>query len=74
MPRRGTSALGAIDAIGLAPGTRPSPWEPLMASVGESGPLPENVAEIPSEPEDLVDICAKLVCSASTGTHIRSEE
>jgi hypothetical protein len=43
-------------------------------SVGESGPLSENVAEIPSEPKDLVDICAKLICCASTGAHIRSEE
>ena len=60
MPRRGTAALGAIDAIGLALRTRPSPWESLTASVGESGPLPENVAEIPSEPKGLIDICAKL--------------
>jgi hypothetical protein len=46
-----------------------------MASVGKSGPWPENVAEIPSEPEEPVDIDARLVCCASsTGTHIRSEE
>jgi len=46
-----------------------------MGSVGKSGPLPENVAEIPSEPEEPVDIDARLVCCApSTGTHIRSEE
>ncbi len=46
-----------------------------MASVSKSGPLPENVAEIPSEPEGPVDIDARLVCCASsTGTHIVSEE
>jgi hypothetical protein len=45
-----------------------------MASVGKSGPLPENVAEIPSEPEEPADIGARLVYCASTGAHIHSEE
>ena len=45
-----------------------------MASVGESGPLADLAAEIPPEPEELVDIGARLVCYASTGAHIRSEE
>lgn len=45
-----------------------------MAPVGESGPLADLAAEIPPEPKELVDIGARLVCYASTGAHIRSEE
>ena len=44
-----------------------------MASVGESGRVAD-LAWIPSEPKGLVDIGARLVCYASTGAHIRSEE
>ena len=44
-----------------------------MTSAHKSGPLPENVAEIPSESEELGDIGARQAFFTSTGAHVPSD-